>query len=88
MERTVIIAIEEGLHARPAALFVAAAQAAGAPVTIAKDGEPVPAASILSVMTLGAKAGDTVRLATATDTDADAAALDALEGFLQQTVVS
>lgn len=88
MERTVTVAIEEGLHARPAALFVAAAQAAPADVTITKGDEPVPADSILSVMTLGAKAGDTVTLATEGNSDDDKAALDSLEQFLQQTVVN
>ncbi|WP_062076630.1 HPr family phosphocarrier protein [Demequina globuliformis] len=88
MERTVTVAIEEGLHARPAALFVAAAQEAPADVTISTGGEPVPADSILSIMTLGAKAGDTVTLATEGDSDDDAAALDSLEAFLQQKVVS
>ncbi|WP_062069238.1 HPr family phosphocarrier protein [Demequina sediminicola] len=88
MERTVTIAIEEGLHARPAALFVAAAQAAPAKVTISKGDAPVPADSILSIMTLGAKAGDTVTLTTEGDSADDAAALDSLENFLLQTEVS
>lgn len=87
MERTVTVAIEEGLHARPAALFVAAAQAAPADVTIAKDGDPQPADSILSVMTLGAKAGDTVTLATPGDSEDEQAALQTLEEFLLQTDV-
>ncbi|WP_435298726.1 HPr family phosphocarrier protein [Timonella sp. A28] len=88
MERIVTVAIEEGLHARPAALFVAAASAAPANVTIAKEGDPVPADSILSVMTLGAKAGDVVTLTTDSNSDDDKAALDSLEQFLLQTVVS
>ncbi len=87
MERTVTVAIEEGLHARPAALFVAAAQAAPAPVTLIKGAQRAAAASILSVMTLGIAAGDTVTLTTPGDGEADAAALDALERFLMQAVV-
>ncbi|GIJ00312.1 phosphocarrier protein HPr [Sediminihabitans luteus] len=89
MNRSVVVAIEEGLHARPAALFVAEAGRQPADVTIAKAGaEPVAASSILGVMTLGVGAGDEVSLATTAD-DADAAAsLDALEAFLQQAVVS
>jgi phosphocarrier protein len=62
-QRSAVIASQVGLHARPAALFVKAVTAAGIPVTIAKgDGEPVDAASILGVMTLGAGHGDQVTL--------------------------
>ena len=53
----------EGLHARPASLFVQAAKKAKVPVTISMgDSEPVSAASMLRVLTLGAKCGDTVTL--------------------------
>ncbi|MGC5628763.1 HPr family phosphocarrier protein [Georgenia sp. Z1344] len=63
-QRSVIVASEHGLHARPAQEFVAAATASGAEVTISKvDGAPVSASSILSVMSLGVKQGDTVVLA-------------------------
>ncbi|NLE72253.1 MAG: HPr family phosphocarrier protein [Actinomycetales bacterium] len=80
-ERRVTVAIAEGLHARPAALFVKLAGEQPCPVTIRRpDGDPVPAASILSVMTLGARAGDDVVLA-AEGPDAEAA-LDALAAYL------
>jgi phosphocarrier protein len=68
MERPVVVAIAEGLHARPAALFVAEAGKQPVPVTVRKgENEPVQAASILGIMTLGAAAGDTVVLATEAD---------------------
>ena len=61
--RQVSIASSVGLHARPASLFVQAATATGLPVTIAKEGgNPVDARSILMVMALGAKNGETVTL--------------------------
>ncbi|MCT1604684.1 HPr family phosphocarrier protein [Dermacoccus nishinomiyaensis] len=61
--RTVEIASAVGLHARPAALFVQAATATGLPVTIAREGdEPVDARSVLGVMALGAKHGESVTL--------------------------
>lgn len=61
--RTVEIASAVGLHARPAALFVQAATATGLTVTIAREGdEPVDARSILGVMALGAKHGESVTL--------------------------
>lgn len=63
LERRATIAAAVGLHARPAAIFVQAVQSSGTAVTIAKaDGEPVDAASILNVLTLGAACGDEVVL--------------------------
>lgn len=64
--RTAVIASSVGLHARPAGLFVGLAGEAvrsGVTVTIGRPGEePVNAASILSVLSLGARQGDTVEL--------------------------
>jgi phosphocarrier protein HPr len=73
--RNAVIASSVGLHARPAGLFVGLAgeaARAGVTVTIGFPGEdPVNAASILSVLALGARHGDTVEV-TADDSDADA----------------
>ncbi|MFC9477147.1 HPr family phosphocarrier protein [Nocardia sp. NPDC056952] len=61
--RTVIVGSEVGLHARPAAKLTQAVQAAGVPVRISlRGGEPVDAASVLAVMTLGARHGAEVTL--------------------------
>ena len=62
-ERTVVVASAHGLHARPAALFTQAAAKAGVPVTIAKGGKSVNAASILGVISLGIDHGDEVVIA-------------------------
>jgi phosphocarrier protein HPr len=63
VQRSVVIASKVGLHARPAALFTKAATAAGMPITICKTGGvPVPATSILSLLTLNAAGGDEVTL--------------------------
>ncbi|MFB9377963.1 HPr family phosphocarrier protein [Kineococcus gynurae] len=71
--RTAVVGSRVGLHARPASLFVQAATATGLPVTIAKEGgDPVDARSILMVMGLAAKHGDTVVLSAEGD-GADAA---------------
>jgi len=79
--RHVAVASSVGLHARPASLFVQAATAAGLPITIAKEGgKPVDARSILMVMALGAKHGETVTL-SAEGEGADAA-LDSLVELL------
>lgn len=80
-ERRVTVAIAEGLHARPAALFVQLAGQQPVPVTIRKDGgAPASASSILAVMALGAKGGEDVVLEA--DGDGADAALDALEQYL------
>jgi phosphocarrier protein HPr len=76
-ERHVTVGWPEGLHARPAAIFVRAAGAVGVPVTIAKGGgTPVNAASMLALLGLGAEAGDEVVLAS--DAPGADAALDRL----------
>jgi phosphocarrier protein HPr len=62
-ERQVTIGSKVGLHARPASLFAKAVKNAGVPVQIAKDGQPpVNAASLLSLLTLGAEFGENVTL--------------------------
>lgn len=61
--RTAKVGSSVGLHARPAALFVEAVNNSGVPVTICKPGgKPAPANSMLTIMALGAKHGETVEL--------------------------
>ncbi|MDQ0093152.1 HPr family phosphocarrier protein [Paeniglutamicibacter psychrophenolicus] len=65
-ERIATIASRVGLHARPAAIFAEAAGNEDLEVTIAREGEPaedaLDAASILSLMGLGAAHGTKVVL--------------------------
>ncbi|MEO3761778.1 HPr family phosphocarrier protein [Streptomyces sp. B8F3] len=84
VERRVTVGWAEGLHARPASIFVRAATAAGIPVTIAKavDGNPVNAASMLAVLGLGAKGGDEIVLAS--DDDTSDSALDRLAKLVRE----
>jgi phosphocarrier protein HPr len=79
--RTVVVGSASGLHARPAALFVAAAAKQPVQVTI-RTGEknPVPACSMLSVLSLGAKKGTEVTLEA--DGDGAQAAVDTLADLL------
>lgn len=80
--RTVAVGAASGLHARPAALFVAAAAAQPVAVTIRTDGrKAVPARSILGVLALGAKQGTEVTL-EAPDGDGAQAAVDSLAELL------
>nr|MDT0657359.1 HPr family phosphocarrier protein [Micromonospora sp. DSM 115978] len=79
--RTVTVGSASGLHARPAALFVAAAAAAPVPVTIRTGDRPaVPARSMLSVLALGARQGTEVVLEA--DGEGAEAALDELATLL------
>ncbi len=76
-ERRVNVGWAEGLHARPASIFVRAATASGVPMTIAKaDGNPVNAASMLAVLGLGAQGGEEIVLAS--DAEGAEEALDRL----------
>ncbi|MFB2582593.1 HPr family phosphocarrier protein [Herbiconiux sp. P15] len=79
-ERTVQMASEHGLHARPASLFTKAVAEAGLPVQISKGDKTANAASILGVISLGIEHGDTVTLVSDAD-DADAL-LDRLAALL------
>lgn len=61
--QVVVIGSKVGLHARPASLLIKAAAAAGVPVTIGRVGEnAVNAASMLSVLALGGKCGESVEI--------------------------
>lgn len=80
--RTAVVASRVGLHARPAALFARAAGAVGVPVTIGLAGQdPVDAASVLRVLTLGVGHGDEVVLRA--EGDAAPAALAELAALLE-----
>lgn len=79
-ERTVRIASRHGLHARPASLFTKAAKDSGIAVTVTKGDKSGNAASILSVLSLGANFGDDVVLTA--DGDGAEAVLDQLVELL------
>ena len=81
-ERTVDVPEGVGLHARPAAMFVQAATAAGVGVTVARPGgEPVDARSILAVLSLDVRGGEQVVLRA----DGDDSVLDALERVIRES---
>ncbi len=75
----VLITNPSGLHARPATLVVEYAKSTDAKITITKGSKTAKATSIMSVLALGASAGDTVQLAvTAGDAKVAAAALNSV----------
>lgn len=82
-ERRVTIGWAEGLHARPASIFVRAASGTGVPVTVAKTGgNPVNAASMLAVLGLGAQGGDEIVLAS--EAEGSEGALDRLAKLVSE----
>ena len=78
--RRVRIALEHGIHARPAALAAAALRNLAADVRLALRGREANARSTVALMALGVQHGDEVEL-RATGPDA-VAALDALGALL------
>ena len=79
-----VIKDAQGIHARPAGLFVKEAAACECNVTIAKDGKEVDAKRILGVMGLGAKQGQEIVLKT--EGVDEEAAMERLSAFLKENL--
>ncbi len=62
VSRRVVIPNQRGLHARAAAKFVTLAERFDASVEVIRDGQSVPARSIMGLMMLGAGCGATIEL--------------------------
>ena len=78
--KEVIIKSAQGLHARPAALFVQISSKYNANVTIQKNSERVNGKSIMGILTLGAQQGSKVIIET--DGEDAQKLLDELEALL------
>jgi phosphocarrier protein len=75
--QVVVIGSKVGLHARPASLLIKAAASAGVPVTIGRVGEnAVNAASMLSVLALGGKCGESVEITVGDGPNSDTVLAD------------
>lgn len=83
-EFSYVITDEQGIHARPAGMFVKEAAAFECNVTISKDGKEVDAKRILGVMGLGVKKGQEIVLKT-NGADEDAA-MEKLSTFLKENL--
>ena len=79
-DRSVVIASANGLHARPASLFVQAVAASGLAVELTRGDKTLNASSILGLISLGLQHGDEVTLHA--EGDNAEAVLDDLAGFL------
>jgi phosphocarrier protein HPr len=60
--RTVVVGNPQGLHARPADLFVKLASRYQSTIVVIKDGERVDGKSILAILTLAAVQGTQLRI--------------------------
>ncbi len=80
LRRELAIVNQRGLHARASAKFVKCAEGFDADISVSRDGQTVPATSIMGLMMLAAAMGTTV-LVEASGPEA-AAALDALEALV------
>ena len=81
VERAVVIANRNGLHARPAAAIVKLASQYGSQITLKRDDLEVNGKSIMGVMMLAAECGATV-IIRATGEDATQL-VDALEKLIK-----
>jgi phosphocarrier protein HPr len=81
LSRAVTITNKRGMHARAAAKFVMMAERFGASVDVIRDGQSVPARSIMGLMMLGAGMGAEIEL-RAEGWDAKEA-LDALAALVE-----
>jgi phosphocarrier protein len=78
-----------GLHARPAALFAQSAKGSGCKVSLAKISEDgsesalVDGASILKIMSLGIKCGESIRVQFEGENESVAA--DALQAIVESS---
>jgi multiphosphoryl transfer protein len=81
LSRRVSVALEHGIHARPAALVAGSLKGLNAQVALAARGKEASAHSTISLMTLGVRKGDEVEI-RASGPDAEAA-IAAVEGALR-----
>lgn len=84
-ERELVVNLEQGLHARPAARFVETAARFRSEVTVTAGSRSASAKSILGVLSLGVRKGTTIRIRAEGD-DADAA-IEALSHLVSQSEV-
>jgi phosphocarrier protein HPr len=75
IKRKIIVRNKQGLHARPAALFVQVANKFDARIIVRRDKEEVNGKSIMGILMLGAEKGSTI-IVEADGEDASAAILE------------
>jgi len=83
-QRTVVITLRQGLHARPAALLARRAKSFGAQISLAAHGRIADARSVVAIMALGVRHGDEVILRA--EGNEAAQALDATLAGLEEAL--
>jgi len=84
VERQITIKNKQGLHARPAAIFVQIANKYESDITVKKDGEEINGKSIMGILMLAAEEGSIV-LVKATGLDAREAVEELEQVLIKQT---
>jgi len=82
IEKEIVVLNSQGLHARPAALFVQMASKYDSTITITKDNESVNGKSIMGILMLGAQQYSKIKILV--DGDDAEKAIDDLVGFLSK----
>jgi len=86
LKETIIVGLESGLEARPAALFVQIASKYESHISILLTDKQVNAKSIMGMMSLGAIKGQEITLLV--DGEDEEEAMAALTAFLTSSVIS
>jgi len=84
VEREIVIKNKQGLHARPAAVFVQIANKYESEITVSKDKEEVNGKSIMGILMLAAEEGSVVCI-KAEGVDADEAIAELETVLVNQT---
>lgn len=79
-----VLTDKDGIHARPAGLFVKQAASYNSKVTIAKNGKQADAKRLFAVMGLAAKQGETVTVTV--DGEDETHAATNLENFMKENL--
>jgi len=82
VKKKLIVKNKQGLHARPAAIFVQVANKFNSRITVRRDNEEVNGKSIMGILMLGAEKGSVI-LIEADGPDAEAAMVE-----LEKIIVS
>jgi phosphocarrier protein HPr len=62
LKKKIVVSNKQGLHARPAALFVQIANKFDSRVTVSRDAEKVNGKSIMGILMLGAENGSVIEI--------------------------
>ncbi|TLS38562.1 HPr family phosphocarrier protein [Pseudalkalibacillus caeni] len=81
VEKELVVKLETGLQARPAALFVQEANRFQSEIFLEKDGKKVNAKSIMGIMSLAVSTGSKVIITTDGNDEVDA--MEALTEFVK-----